>query len=305
MGATRALIVDDNRLNRELLSGQLQTIGYATEAAVDGVEAWSILQERAGDFDVVLLDRRMPNMNGMEVLAKMKANPDLAAIPVIMQTAADKEEEIIEGIQAGAFYYLTKPFQPKVLLSITAAAVADYARYLRLQRDVDQRTHALILMQTSNFRFQTMRQGLDLAAVLAAACPNPQKRVTGLSELLVNAVEHGNLGITFEEKSTFIAEQRMDEEVEARLALPEHQGKFVEVLFERTASQIAITITDQGKGFDWQEYLDMDPKRVFETHGRGIALAKTLSFDGLEYRGCGNEVMAIIDVPDAEPGDPS
>lgn len=302
MAATRALVVDDNRLNRELLSRQLQAMGYDTAVAVDGVEAWDLLQSEGDSFDVVLLDRRMPNMNGMEVLAKMKADEKLSAIPVVMQTAADSQEEIVEGIKAGVFYYLTKPFQAAVLLSVTAAAVEDYSRFKRLRRDVEQRAHALELMQESHFRFRTIRQGMDLAAVLAAACPEPQRRVIGLSELLANAVEHGNLGVSYDEKSRLIAEQRFDEEVETRLAQPENSNKCVDVAFERLEDLISITITDQGDGFDWKNYLKMDPARVFDSHGRGIALARNLSFDGLQYQGRGNQVIAFIDLPDkAEP----
>ncbi|MEO5337412.1 MAG: response regulator [Magnetospirillum sp. WYHS-4] len=302
MGAIKALVVDDNRLNRELLSGQLAAMGYEISTASDGAEAWDFLRQAGDTVDVVLLDRRMPNMDGMELLGRMKADAELSSIPVIMQTAADSQQEIVEGIKAGVFYYLTKPFEPAVLLSITAAAVEDYARFCRLRRDVEQRTQVLGLMQSSLFRFRSMKQGADLAAVLAAACPNPRKRVIGLSELLANAVEHGNLGITYEEKSTLIAERRLDQEVESRLAAPANRDKAVEVLFERQPDRIAITVKDQGVGFDWRKYLEMDPRRVFDSHGRGIALARNMSFDSLEYRGCGNEVVATVMTPSEKAG---
>lgn len=301
MGATKALIVDDNRLNRELLAGQLGAVGYETATANDGVEAWDYLRTGGQQVDVVLLDRRMPNMDGMEVLARMKADAELSAIPVIMQTAADSQQEIIEGIKAGVFYYLTKPFEPAVLLSITAAAVQDYERFKRLRRDVEQRANALSLMQSSVFRFRSMKQGTDLAAVLAAACPNPRKRVIGLSELLANAVEHGNLAISYEEKTQLIAERRMEHEVRRRMEIPEFRDRFVEVLFDRNDQAISITVRDQGAGFDWRKYLEMDPRRVFDSHGRGIALARTMSFDALEYRGRGNEVVATVNLNPAEP----
>lgn len=300
MGATKALIVDDNRLNRELLAGQLGAVGYETATANDGVEAWDYLRTAGQQVDVVLLDRRMPNMDGMEVLARMKADAELSAIPVIMQTAADSQQEIVEGIKAGVFYYLTKPFEPAVLLSITAAAVQDYERFKRLRRDVEQRANALSLMQSSVFRFRSMKQGTDLAAVLAAACPNPRKRVIGLSELLANAVEHGNLAISYEEKTLLIAERRMEDEVRRRLEAPEYRDRFVEVLFDRSDRAISITVRDQGAGFDWRKYLEMDPRRVFDSHGRGIALARTMSFDALEYRGRGNEVVATVNINPAE-----
>ncbi|MBB4266855.1 SpoIIE family protein phosphatase [Roseospira visakhapatnamensis] len=294
MAATRALIVEDNALNRRLLVGQLEAMGYETAVAHDGVEGWDILSREGQRFDVVLLDRRMPNMDGMEVLARIKASPTLQALPVIMQTAADSQQEIIEGIKAGVYYYLTKPFEPAVLLSVTASAVADYARYRSLQRDVDQRTQGLGLMHEGTFRFRTVREGRDLSVILASAMPHPQRAVIGLSELMINAVEHGNLGITYDEKSVLLKERRMEQEMVDRLARPEYRAKLVEVAFERHADRLMVTITDEGEGFDWQRYMEMDPTRVFDTHGRGIALAHDLSFDALEYRGRGNQVVATV-----------
>ena len=65
---------------------------------------------------------------------------------------------------------------------------------------------------------------------------------------------------------------------------------------ERDERQIRITIKDQGAGFDWRPYLEPDPNRVFDTHGRGITIARRLSFDDLQYRDPGNEVVAFIDL---------
>jgi len=308
MAATRALIIEDNDFTRRLLATQLEAMGYETVGASDGVEGWNILDREGKAFDVVLLDRRMPNMDGMEVLSRIKASSDLQALPVIMQTAADSQQEIIEGIKAGVYYYLTKPFEPAVLLSVTASAVADYSRYRSLQRDVDQRTQALALMEDGRFRFRTVREGRDLAVILASAMPNPQRVVIGLSELMLNAVEHGNLGITYDEKSTLLKERRLEQEMAERLTRPEYKDRVVEVEFERQPDCVIVTITDQGEGFDWQKYMEMDPKRVFDSHGRGIALAHDLSFDALEYMGQGNQVMATVATgprPVRDDGDPA
>ena len=57
---------------------------------------------------------------------------------------------------------------------------------------------------------------------------------------------------------------------------------------------IEITVTDQGCGFDWQSYISLDEHRAFDSHGRGIAMARMMSFDTLEYRGCGNQVVGTI-----------
>lgn len=288
----RGLVVDDNRLNRQLIAGHLKVLGYDAVLASDGDEAWSILEREGTSFDVVLLDRRMPRMDGMEVLARIKASPSLQSLPVIMQTAADSQQDVIDGIRAGAFYYLTKPFDPEVLLSVTAAAVADHTRYRKLREGVDRQASALRLLQSGTFHFRTVQEGGDLATVLGAAMPDPQRNVIGLSELMTNAVEHGNLAITYDEKTDLIARRTLDAEVKARLQRPEYRDRVVEVVFDRQRDRVVLTITDEGDGFDWRRYLEMDAERVFDTHGRGIALARGISFDSVEYQGRGNQVVA-------------
>ncbi|MQX37581.1 SpoIIE family protein phosphatase [Roseospira navarrensis] len=298
----RGLVVDDNQLNRDLLEGYLRALGYETVTATDGDEAWAILERDGGDIDVVLLDRRMPRMDGMEVLARIKASPDLQGLPVVMQTAADSQQEIIDGIRAGVFYYLTKPFQPEILMSVTAAAVADHARYRRLKQGVDRQAAALRHLDSGRFRFRTLAEAGDMAVALAATMPDPRRQVIGLSELMTNAVEHGNLGITYAEKSELLARKALEAEVAARLDDPAYRDRMVEVLFENRPDRIVLTITDEGEGFDWRRFLEMDAQRVFDAHGRGIALARSISFDTVEYRGRGNEVVATVvkdeDLPD-------
>ncbi|KAA5607325.1 SpoIIE family protein phosphatase [Roseospira marina] len=302
-GPPRGLVVDDNRISRQLLAGHLDVLGYETVLASDGDEAWDILEREGTSFDVVLLDRRMPRMDGMEVLARIKASPHLQTLPVIMQTAADSQQEIIDGIRAGAFYYLTKPVQPEVLLSVTAAAVEHHARFRQLRQGVHRQAAALRQLQTGLFRFKSPRDGSDLATALAAAMPDPQRHVIGLAELMMNAVEHGNLAITYEEKTDLLARRALDTELNTRLNHPDYRDREVTVAFERTPDRVVLTITDEGAGFDWRRYLEMDAKRVFDTHGRGIALAQSISFDTLEYRGRGNQVVATARVPrDSELG---
>ena len=64
--------------------------------------------------------------------------------------------------------------------------------------------------------------------------------------------------------------------------------------YERTPSEIILTIRDEGQGFDWQRYLELDPARATDPHGRGIALSKMMSFDEVEYQGAGNVVCCKV-----------
>ena len=117
------LAVDDKETNLVLLVGMLESEGYQVITATDGMQAWDILETNAQDFQAVLLDRVMPNMDGLAVLKKMKEDPRFKFIPVIMQTVANAANEVLEGIEAGAYYYLTKPYQKKILVGIVQAAI--------------------------------------------------------------------------------------------------------------------------------------------------------------------------------------
>ncbi|MEE9342069.1 MAG: response regulator [Gammaproteobacteria bacterium] len=290
------LIVDDEELNRIIIEEYLDGEDFIIEMAEDGESAWTTLEANPDKYDVVLLDRMMPGISGIEVLSRIKAHPILESIPVILQTARASKEDIIEGLSAGAYYYLTKPFEQEELLSVLKTTVEDRMRFKEMNAHVQKNVQTMGLMEMSIFKFKTMEEGRCLASVLANACPDPDRVALGLSELIINAVEHGNLGITYDEKSSLNDMGTWNDEVIKRLQLPENLPKFVEVKYEKLSSKIRITIKDQGKGFDWEPYLDMQAERAFDNHGRGIALTKLSSFDSLQYQGSGNEVVACLEV---------
>lgn len=107
------LVVDDNALNRDLLSRQLARKGYLVATAENGRDALERLEEQA--FDLVLLDILMPEMDGIEVLRRIKSEPRWAHIPVIMISALDEIDGAIRCMEMGAEDYLTKPFHPPLL----------------------------------------------------------------------------------------------------------------------------------------------------------------------------------------------
>ncbi|MBF0381773.1 MAG: ATP-binding protein [Magnetococcales bacterium] len=172
--------------------------------------------------------------------------------------------------------------------------LSNYAIQEAFQEKIKLFDDALLLMQEAKFKLQTLADAKKLAEQLALICPEPEKRVFGLRELFVNAIEHGNLGITFADKTVLNEKNIWDEEVERRLALPENADKYVEVTVERTFDEIKFLISDQGEGFDWQSYMSIDPFCSYKSHGYGIAMAKSGSFDKLEYIGRGNEVLAVV-----------
>ncbi len=291
----RLLVVDDDPSSVDLIIAHLEEFGYEFTAAYNGAEAWTILNEHPADtFDCILLDRNMPKMDGIQLLETIKRDDELASIPVILQTALNDREEILEGIHAGAFYYLTKPLQREMLVSITKAAVDDRALYRSMQQQLSEDAGMLAMMTDGVFEYRTIEEATHLGTFLAKASPDPERVVIGLSELLFNAVEHGNLEITYEEKSALGDHRSLVAEVERRLRLPEYANRVARVRFQRYDDTIQIAIEDEGPGFDPEPYLSIDPNRVFDTHGRGIALARLMSFDALSYDHGGRRAVATI-----------
>jgi adenylate cyclase len=109
----RILVVDDTEANRELLSRRLRRQGHAVDTADGGRTALEAVAK--SQFDLVLLDLMMPDINGLEVLNRLKANPTVQHIPVMMISALDEIDSIVRCIEAGAEDYIPKPFDPVLL----------------------------------------------------------------------------------------------------------------------------------------------------------------------------------------------
>jgi len=233
-------------------------------------------------------------MTGHELLRRLKQMPTLKHIPVIMETALNDVQSIQNGLSAGAYYYLTKPFLPEVLGLIVKAAVEQYRSDRQLRKGVRCADQPFMHLDSGVFRFRTLESARMMANVLASSCPDPAKAVIGFQELLVNAVEHGNLDISYQEKTALVKAGRWQAEVEHRISQDEYRHRQVEVHFQRLTGFLEFVIRDQGDGFDWKKYLDFDPDRAFDTHGRGIAMANQLSLDLIEYQGTGNTVRVTV-----------
>ncbi|QID19015.1 response regulator [Nitrogeniibacter mangrovi] len=297
MSVTRILVVDDEPFNLDIVSEYLDEEGYDLGMAGSGEEAWELLQNPQHGYDLVILDRMMPGIDGMEVLRRIKADTRLGELPVIMQTAAASPDQVREGLAAGAYYYLTKPFEPESLQSIVRAALDDLRQRRNLSQRIELHVGALRTLENGRFSFRTLDEAHALAALTASLCDEPEIVVLGLSELLINAVEHGNLAIDFAEKSRLREEGRWEAEVERRLALPQYAGRRAHLSVVAREDAWIFEIEDDGDGFDWHNYLELAPERAFAPNGRGIALARQLAFSELEFQGKGNCVKAVVSRP--------
>jgi CheY-like chemotaxis protein len=291
--APRILLVDDTPLNLDALSAALRPESDMIVTAVDGEAAWSVL-DADPEFDLVLLDLMMPRLDGLGLLRRMKQDPRFRQVPVILQTADSAPERIAEGIREGAYYYLIKPLNLQILRSVVRAALETRGEAQRTSHEIAQASRAATLLRRAEFHYRTPDEARALAALLVRVYPDPDRVAVGVWELLINAVEHGNLEITYADKTRLMQERRMLAEVAERLERPEFSHRIAVAVLERDEHTLTLMVEDDGPGFDWTPYLQLSPERAFHTHGRGIAMANALSFDELIYEGRGNRVTARV-----------
>ncbi len=141
---SRALVVDDERASRLNIIDLLTMEHFTVEEAEDGDSALKLIRSRP--YDIILLDIRMPKMNGLDVLRHIKkSHPNL---PVIMFTAIGTSERAIEAMKMGAFDYVAKPFDVEELLAIIRRAI----EYRRLSTEVQALRQRLADVETQDFR---------------------------------------------------------------------------------------------------------------------------------------------------------
>ena len=142
----------------------------------------------------------------------------------------------------------------------------------------------------ATFSFRSMEEAYLLSGLLARWFPDSAAAHHGLCEMLSNAIEHGNLGIGYEEKAELLRTGRWQQEIAQRLQSDRWGRRSAEVTLEITPQDVTVIIRDEGMGFHWEPFLTLHPDRVDALNGRGIATSKLFAFTELQYRENGSEV---------------
>ncbi|MBX7057009.1 MAG: response regulator [Leptospirales bacterium] len=241
---------------------------------------------------LLILDWTLPDGEGVSLLRELKANTRGRLMPVIMLTAHSEAEFVRQGIAAGAFYYLTKPVQPPLLLATVGAAFDQFRALQQSAEEIDELRMAVLDMERGEFRVQRPPEALRLSRWLSHLESDPARLRFGLMELLTNAIEHGNLEISYQQKSSLLRSNELDDFLQARLEEAPYSQRYATLRFWREGPNKLFEIEDMGQGFDHRPYLTLSADRAFDLHGRGIALAREHSFAALDYQGAGNIVRA-------------
>ncbi|MDA0781622.1 MAG: response regulator [Rickettsiales bacterium] len=291
------LVVDDDDMNLDILQHRLTKEGYLSTVIDNGQDAWDLLDSHPNDFSVVLLDKMMPRMGGMEVLSKMKMHPILRNTPVIIQTGDVGSKEATEGIAAGAYYYLTKPFDPDMMIAVVNSAIKNFERQgvaVHNVRNAVCEKAAFELATNARFEIRNTKEALNLSSAIASLAAKPDKVSIAILELIINAIEHGNLCIGYELKKSLSLSNKLDEEIEKRSKSPEHRDKRVYVSVQMKKDDVIVTICDEGQGFNWRKFKEFDPVRLMEPNGRSIAIINSLMDVHVQYHEPGNKVVCTF-----------
>jgi len=270
----RILIVDDDRGLRHALSVLLAGAGHIIESAGDGPEALALLQDRP--FDIVLLDIGLPSMSGLDVLARVG---ELATPPlVIMMTADDTPQSLLEAVKRQAYRYLRKPFPPNAIVDVVNDAVAPSAA---LSIDViSARPEWLELVAPCTLQMAERIQSFVMN--LEAKLPEDVREAVAQAfrELLMNAVEWGG---------------KLDPNRKVRISCV------------RAKKMLLYRIADPGDGFDIDglrhaaisnpehdpiRHLVVREEKGLRPGGFGLAMTRSL-VDELIYNEARNEVIFV------------
>ena len=112
----KALVVDDSRAIRMILSKTLKELGYEVREAANGKEAMEVIGAEGGSVTLVLADWNMPEMNGMDLLKQLRQNPQLSSLVVVMVTTETELDQMAAALEAGANEYIMKPFTKDILV---------------------------------------------------------------------------------------------------------------------------------------------------------------------------------------------
>ena len=282
------LVVDDDPTMQLVLQGMIEKTGFKPVIAENGEKALQFVELGGANISVVLLDRHMPDMDGLEVVKKLQSLEGGRGIPVIMQSGSKTPKDIRSAIDAGIFYYLTKPFKMEALQSALNFAIEKAELRSVLKERLEQGYTPVNLILSASFEFKSMDDAQKLAILLACLFPDPQRTFPGLLALLSNAVEHGSIGLGYDKKSELIDQAAHEDAV-----CGDANDKVIEVQFIHKDGRFSVRITDQGKGFDWKSWVGFEQERESSTHGYGVLKALN-AFDEVKYNTAGNQVMASV-----------
>lgn len=283
-----ALIVEADLMIRAHIIERLNKYSIQCIEAGNGMVALQQLEKHPVDF--VISDVRMKKMDGIQFIEIVHRNHK--DIPVVVTVGSNDEEAAIDAFRAGAINIIKKTDKldefEKIILPITEL--------------IDKR-------KTQKFDFNSVRTFTEEISIVCDPTLIPvtvdhllgfldrskyAKRLTGLEialyEMLANAIEHGNLAITDQEKKLALSENCYNRLLAERRNVPAYKNRLVKIRLDYNPKQLSVTIIDEGEGFRVENYITPTEENLLAQSGRGILLSR-MYCDELLYNNKGNQVV--------------
>ena len=293
--AGKILVVDDDPGTVRFVTKALNARGYETDSASDGTEALELAAKKE-DYSLIITDIVMPQLSGLEFLRSLiNVKPN---IPIILISGYTEFAFAIEAIKLGAIAYLVKPFDKSDLLKL----VDKITILARERHDHDTLFHRLFvekqelvidtatLMDKKNFSQLTGEMANRFIACKSLENIGTLKLVLAIHEALRNSIEHGNLELPSDLKPELIEDEEDPYEklMRERLNDPKYAEKKIRITFSRDEEKVALTIRDEGKGFDGNKTFGQQYDSDIGHH-RGLILIRA-GVDEVSYNDSGNEI---------------
>ncbi len=288
------LVVDSSSEHRAFVFEQGQKSGLSVIMATDPTVAITTLDMALPD--IVLADMGFPDMGSVDLIRQIKARRP--ACSVIGMGPPATQEATLAALRAGAIDYLSKPFGPEELTRALERGLRAIPMTLEDSPGILSVEH-LVTVKPDPAHVETTVAHVLSKTVVPLTEPQREHLRSALHELLLNAIEHGSLDISFRVKQEALARDHYERLVADRLRDPRFKNRHVRIrtIYDKAARLLQFRIEDEGKGFGWRTLLRKGPDPVSAGFGcgRGIFVARTF-FPDLFYNDQGNEAILTLPV---------
>lgn len=294
-GSARLILINATGEPQGKLDEQLQRLGFLILHVQQGTSALGEITMLAGSAEAVVLDWRCEGAKDVVFAEALAHTCAKIGLPVLTLAAASRAEDFQIASEAGLADHLPTPCQ----LADLKASLGAVVKKRRQRPDVSALNleDAVTLLESCKFRFRTPDDVEKLVPLIARIFPKPHRAAAGIAELMMNAIEHGNLEIGQERKADWVARGVYRAELAKRLNTPPFSARWGEVIINRRADGIMIVIMDQGCGFCWQDLIKNPAAQTGAAAvaaGQGLAKAKAECFDDIRFNHQGNQVTGFV-----------
>ena len=288
---TTLAVIDDEDVIRSNIRKKLVRLGYEVLLFDNAESVLEIINEDLNRIDMVITDLKLPKMDGIELLRKIKLLDK--PIPVLIITGHGHIDEVISALRLGASDFIQKPFDINDLAySVKATLKSIYEKEIEenFSQYLDYQKVGYVVPVDSSI-INPLSHKLVKDLVLSGICSygTAENLSMALKEAINNAMFHGNLEIpsSLKEKGGI---KRFNEEIEVRKKNTKYCERKIFITHKQTKKYVEYTIEDEGQGFDYKNLPDpRSPENFYKNSGRGILIIK-LHMDEVNWNEKGNKI---------------